>query len=74
MVRTMTADSLIDDADDDLQPNLVWIWDGDGDGYGSLDPSVETRQQCEQPEGFALDAGDCVDDDASIYPLCTRGL
>lgn len=51
------CDGLIDDADDNLQPNLVWTIDVDGDGYGTDEENAETRQQCSQPTGFAIKHG-----------------
>ncbi|MES2647624.1 MAG: MopE-related protein [Bacteroidota bacterium] len=43
----------------------TWYRDQDGDGSG--DAGV-TQQTCMQPEGYVLQAGDCNDDDANIYP------
>ena len=43
-----------------------WFPDGDGDGYGVQEGAVEG---CEAPgDGFADEAGDCDDGDATVYP------
>ena len=39
--------------------------DGDGDGFGSTEGSAE---DCQLPDGFVVDSGDCDDADVSIYP------
>jgi hypothetical protein len=48
--------------------------DGDGDGYGE---SGKTLQLCEEqgaapPVGYAAQAGDCCDTDASAHPGQTK--
>ncbi|MEM9325851.1 MAG: DUF6443 domain-containing protein, partial [Bacteroidota bacterium] len=54
-----------DDTRVDIHPGTVWYRDGDNDNFG-----VETDQvvSCEQPEGYALAAGDCNDMDPLEKP------
>ena len=52
-------------ADNDAIDAATWYIDGDGDGYGS---EVSSVVECDQPSGHIGDAGDCDDDDPSIYP------
>ena len=42
-----------------------WHQDGDGDGYGLSGSSVT---ECERPEGFSADAGDCDDTEPALNP------
>ncbi len=44
---------------------ITWYLDADGDGYG-----IETSSltQCEMPEGYALQSGDCDDNNSSANP------
>lgn len=42
---------------------VAYYYDGDGDGYGT-----DELLACEQPPGYALQGGDCADDDPSINP------
>jgi hypothetical protein len=51
--------------DDDAVDAATWYLDGDGDGYG-LDDS--TTAACEQPSGYAAEAGDCDDADTAYNP------
>jgi hypothetical protein len=51
--------------DDDAINAATWYIDSDGDGYGTL--SVTTIS-CDQPSGFAGNAADCEDGDASVNP------
>lgn len=55
------CDGLIDE---DTSP-ATWYRDADGDGYGIA--SV-TQVSCQKPAGYATQAGDCNDADATIYP------
>jgi hypothetical protein len=50
-------------ADTDCEP-ATWFADADADGFGA-GPEV---QACEMPAGHADRAGDCDDDDASVFP------
>jgi hypothetical protein len=68
------CNGLDDDCDGDIDEDTVdaetrWYPDADGDGYG--DPG-EVLIQCTQPTGYVLDATDCDDADASIYPDATE--
>jgi hypothetical protein len=51
--------------DDDAVDVGTWYLDGDGDGYGVDD---DTTSACEQPSGYAAEAGDCDDGDAAFNP------
>ena len=42
-----------------------WYMDVDGDGFG--DESTEVKS-CEAPEGYILDATDCIDTNEFAYP------
>jgi Putative metal-binding motif/FG-GAP repeat len=44
---------------------LLWYRDADADGFGDGDQS---RLDCEAPEGFVADAGDCDDANAAASP------
>ena len=51
------------DVDEGLQ--ATWYEDNDGDGFGVWDTSVSN---CDDVDGYSLDAGDCNDDDDTIFP------
>ncbi len=68
------ADELCDGVDNDCDGDVdesgsvdapIWYLDGDGDGYGISGSIVSA---CEQPSGYAAQAGDCDESDASIHP------
>lgn len=42
---------------------VSYYYDGDGDGYGT-----DETLACEQPPGYALQAGDCADDNPDVNP------
>jgi hypothetical protein len=44
---------------------LVFHQDADGDGYGDLGTAIAT---CNPPTGYVLDASDCDDTRATVYP------
>jgi predicted outer membrane repeat protein len=44
---------------------VTWYDDDDGDGFGRMGA---TLSQCNQPNGYALQSGDCVDSNANINP------
>lgn len=43
----------------------VYYLDSDGDGYGT---GSDTTEACEQPEGYAVNSGDCNDTDSTVNP------
>lgn len=45
--------------------NETWYEDNDGDGYGDFASEVIA---CASPPGWVPEAGDCDDNDASVYP------
>lgn len=55
------------DADLPCTEPVWWYEDGDGDGYGRASARV---QACPAPasDSWALEAGDCNDDDPRVYP------
>ncbi|MFH1468880.1 MAG: putative metal-binding motif-containing protein, partial [Pseudomonadota bacterium] len=64
------CDGLDDDCDgvvdeDDATDAPTWCQDGDGDGFGDGTTGVTA---CEAPEGYLLDASDCDDTSAAIFP------
>ena len=63
------CDELIDDDDPDLADVPTWYLDNDGDGYGILEATWNT---CSAPEGYVDEAGDCDDDDDTVYPGATE--
>lgn len=66
-----------DDLDPAVDSPLTFYRDADDDGYGD---QTETKQSCEQPEGYVTIADDCNDNDPNTYPgssnegplLCVR--
>ena len=68
------ADELCDDVDNDCDGEIdelgainetIWYQDADGDGYGDIAVTVSA---CNQPAGYVLNASDCLDVYASMYP------
>jgi len=55
--------------EDDAVDAVTWYADTDGDLHG--DP-LSTDRACTQPSGYAADATDCDDGDASINPSMTE--
>ncbi len=67
------CDGVADDADTDtdLSTGSTWYVDTDGDGYG--DATAATVAACEAPSGYADNADDCDDADASRTTVCQDG-
>ena len=65
------CDSLVDDADDSLDPREGgdWYADTDDDGYGDPDTLVGS---CEAPAGYVADSTDCDDGVYSTNPAGTE--
>jgi len=65
------ADEVCDGADNNCDGEIdndpidpgEWYVDADADGFGDVAVS-----DCEQPDGTAIDDGDCNDDDETVYP------
>lgn len=57
-------------ADEDAADMTTYYRDDDADGYG--DPS-HTMAACWPPEGYVLEAGDCDDELAWVYPAAVDG-
>lgn len=66
--RDDDCDTLVDDADPDLDPlaRTTWWPDGDGDGWTAADG--DPVEACFPPPGFGGSSGDCDDSDASVHP------
>ncbi len=56
------CNDVVDDAADAPQ----WWVDADGDGYGAVWPPP--IRNCEQPEGYAAEPGDCDDENPDVNP------
>ncbi len=53
------------EVDDNATDAVEWFADADGDGYGTEDDILES---CDQPEGYAAEAGDCDDANTWVNP------
>jgi len=71
------APELCDGADNDCDgypetPEEIeffdWFADVDGDGWGGTGSPHPDNPLCSGPEGYALDGGDCDDDDPEAFP------
>ena len=61
-----------DDDDCDGETDEIgdtWYLDEDGDGYGVDDVSLTS---CDEPSGYAAEAGDCDDDSSRVHPDATE--
>jgi hypothetical protein len=71
------CDGLVDDDDGDvdLSTGSTWYADADADGFGD---ASATTTACAAPAGYASDADDCDDTDASVSPdateICGNGV
>ena len=59
------VDNDCDGAVDDGVTDVTWYADADGDGYGV---DGDTLQDCVQPDGYAVDGGDCDDTNSDVSP------
>ena len=57
------------DVDSDAVDQSTWYLDRDSDGYGDVDT---VQMACEQPELYVVDATDCEDVNASVFPGATE--
>ncbi len=57
------CDENVDEADAEDAP--TWYRDRDGDDYGTTE---STKVQCAEPDGYALEQGDCDDHDIDVHP------
>ena len=68
---TEVCDGVDNNCDGNIDEGLTtttYYADGDGDGYG-VDDAATNIESCEDPgAGYATVAGDCDDNDSSIYP------
>ncbi len=73
--RDDDCDGLTDDQDDDVADASTWYEDEDHDAFGDESASMAA---CQQPWGYAGQAGDCDDQDPELNPLadevCSDGL
>ncbi len=58
-----------DDADASTGSASVWYQDADADGYGDPD---ESREECEQPDGYVANGDDCDDSHETANPGNSR--
>jgi hypothetical protein len=56
-------------ADDDAFDAATWYLDADGDEFGV---ETDTLEACEQPDGYASEAGDCDDTELGVNPAETE--
>jgi MYXO-CTERM domain-containing protein len=49
----------------DAEGTTTYYLDADDDGFGN---ELESTESCAPPDGYVLDATDCRDDDATVFP------
>jgi hypothetical protein len=68
--KTEVCNGKDDDCDglvDEGFPVTAYYRDNDGDGFGNAQDSV-SASPCRIPDGFTIMAGDCNDNDSTLYP------
>ena len=69
------CDGLTDADDPDMTGEATWYPDDDGDGWGT---ALDSVTQCDQPQGYSRDTGDCNDADVGVHPglidVCDDGI
>ncbi len=63
------CDGFLDGDDPNLVGGAIWYQDIDNDGWGNASVS---RMDCTQPFGFVATAGDCDDNNGSVFPGSTE--
>ena len=66
------CDGIDNDCDGDIDENLeeTWFEDADGDGYGA--EQGDSKDACEQPEGYVENNDDCDDEKKKVHPDATE--
>ncbi|NCG21960.1 MAG: hypothetical protein GWP91_23330, partial [Rhodobacterales bacterium] len=59
------CDTLIDDADPDVEGAPIWYLDTDGDGYGGI---ANPQPSCDAPFNGYASADDCLDTNLAVHP------
>ncbi|MFM9986820.1 MAG: MopE-related protein [Flavobacteriales bacterium] len=74
---TEICNNIDDDCDGQVDEGIgaTWYADADNDGYGNL---LATTVACDQPGGYVSQAGDCNDNNGTVYPgateICANGI
>lgn len=59
------CDGLADDADPNVNGQIIWYADADEDGYGNPDYA---QTSCDQPSGYVSNNNDCDDTNQNVHP------
>lgn len=71
------CDGKVDSEDSSMDDSNLptWYRDSDNDGFG--DPDATTKEQCDEPSGYAINDEDCDDSDKNVNPdeteVCGNG-